>query len=80
MLSDRERIVLRLIASGYTQGQIAYALRIHRRTVEEYCNRVFAKLGAVSSPHAVALGIKSKEISLDEIHDFPRVSVFSTTR
>jgi DNA-binding CsgD family transcriptional regulator len=79
MLSDQERIVLRLIASGYTRGQIAILLgNLSLFTVDEYCRRVFQKLGAASSPHAVALGIKSQQINVEEIASFaPLVPVSS---
>lgn len=70
-LSDQERIVLRLIACGYTEPQIAVMLRISTHAVNCYRRRLFRKLGAVSSPHAVALGLKFSQITTDEVTTFP---------
>jgi len=54
-LSPREREVLGLIASGLTLYQIARRLGMSYGTAQQYRNRAFEKLGAVSSAHAVAL-------------------------
>jgi DNA-binding NarL/FixJ family response regulator len=44
-LSDRERDVLRLLAVGYTNKEIAARLRISVKTVETYKTRAMEKLG-----------------------------------
>nr|WP_042185075.1 LuxR family transcriptional regulator [Kibdelosporangium sp. MJ126-NF4]CEL16498.1 large transcriptional regulator [Kibdelosporangium sp. MJ126-NF4]CTQ90450.1 large transcriptional regulator [Kibdelosporangium sp. MJ126-NF4] len=47
-LSPREQDVARLVASGHTNREIAQALFISRRTVEEYVAKVCRKLKAAS--------------------------------
>lgn len=75
-LSPRERLVLRLIACGYTETQMAALLRLSQNTLSMYRRRVFRKLGAVSSPNAVALGLKSNQITFDEVTSFAALSPF----
>ena len=45
-LSDRERQVAELMASGATNPEIAAALFLSRKTVEHHASRVLAKVGA----------------------------------
>src|SRR6202023_3540615 len=45
MLSDREREVVRLIANGYTNPEIAEQLHVAERTVKTYRARAIEKLG-----------------------------------
>ncbi|MGA8048051.1 MAG: helix-turn-helix transcriptional regulator [Dermatophilaceae bacterium] len=47
-LTPRELQVLRLVADGCTDGQIATALRIQRRTVSKHLEHVYEKLGVHS--------------------------------
>jgi two-component system response regulator FixJ len=47
-LSEREREVLGLIASGLTNKEIGRALDVSPRTVETHRANLFAKLGAES--------------------------------
>ncbi|MEM7476604.1 MAG: response regulator [Planctomycetota bacterium] len=56
-LSDRELQVLRLLASGYLNKQIASELEVGLRTVETYRNRVMSKIGASCFADAVAFAI-----------------------
>ncbi len=58
-LSPREKEVLSLIASGLTLEQAARKLCISVRCADQYRGRAFGKLGAVSSPHAVALALRT---------------------
>lgn len=62
--------MLRLIACGYTELQIAAMLHLAVDTINTYRRRVFRKLGAVSSPNAVALGIKTRQLSVDDVSSF----------
>jgi len=43
-LSDRERLVLKLIAEGYGTKQIADRLCLNRKTIETYRHRIMVKL------------------------------------
>ncbi len=44
-LTPRERDVLRLVAAGYSNGEISEALHLAPGTVKNYLSAVFAKLG-----------------------------------
>jgi DNA-binding NarL/FixJ family response regulator len=54
-LSERERAVLRLIADGQSNKQIARGLSITERTVKFHVTSIFQKLGADNRAQAVAL-------------------------
>jgi DNA-binding NarL/FixJ family response regulator len=55
LLSPRERGVLRLVAAGLSNKQIAQALSISERTVKFHVTAIFNKLGADNRAQAVAL-------------------------
>jgi DNA-binding NarL/FixJ family response regulator len=55
MLSPRERGVLRLVAAGQSNRQIAEALSISERTVKFHVTAIFNKLGADNRAQAVAI-------------------------
>jgi DNA-binding NarL/FixJ family response regulator len=55
LLSPREGGVLRLVAAGLSNKQIAQALKISERTVKFHVNSIFNKLGADNRAQAVAL-------------------------
>ncbi len=57
-LSARERDVLRLLALGYTNQEIAHELVVSIRTVEGHRAHLVAKLGAVSRAELVRLAIR----------------------
>ena len=54
-LSPREREVLRLIATGKSNKEIAAALHVTERTVKFHVTSIFNKLGAENRAQAVAL-------------------------
>jgi predicted ATPase/DNA-binding CsgD family transcriptional regulator len=54
LLTEREREVLRLVAQGQTDGQVAAVLVISPRTVNAHLRSIYGKLG-VSSRHAATL-------------------------
>ena len=54
VLSTRETEVIRLIAAGESNRQIASALVISERTVERHVSNIFAKLGITSRAAATA--------------------------
>jgi LuxR family maltose regulon positive regulatory protein len=60
-LGERELEVLRLIAAGYSNLEIAEQLVIAQSTVKWYINSLYGKLGARSRTHALAL---AKELEL----------------
>jgi DNA-binding NarL/FixJ family response regulator len=55
-LSDRERAVLELMASGATNPEIGEALHISRHTVKEHCSAVYRKLEVRNRTEAVQRG------------------------
>ncbi|HXF97484.1 MAG TPA: response regulator transcription factor [Gaiellaceae bacterium] len=57
-LSPREREILRLLAEGKTQAQIAAALVISPKTVATHIQRVLGKLGVHSRAQAVAVAYR----------------------
>lgn len=59
-LSPREREIARLVAAGYTNGEIAQALGISAWTVATHLRRVFGKLNVRSRAHMVAELIEAK--------------------
>lgn len=54
-LSEREREVLRLVAAGRSNKEIAAALGIAERTVKFHVTSIFDKLGAENRAQAVAV-------------------------
>jgi DNA-binding NarL/FixJ family response regulator len=55
-LSERERAVLELMASGATNPEIGEKLHISRHTVKEHCSAVYRKLGVRNRTEAVQRG------------------------
>jgi predicted ATPase/DNA-binding CsgD family transcriptional regulator len=58
VLTPREVEVLRLIANGRSDREIAHALGVSPRTIQTHVNGVFAKLGANTRAEAVAIAIR----------------------
>ena len=54
-LSEREREVLRLIALGHTNAEIAVQLFLSIRTVESHLTHIYRKVGARSRSHLASL-------------------------
>ena len=63
-LSQREIDVLRLIAAGKSNKEIAARLSITEETVKNHVTHILAKLGANDRTHAVTIGIKRGFIEL----------------
>ena len=63
-LSSREMDVLRLIAVGNANKEIAGQLSITEETVKSHITNILAKLGANDRTHAVTIGLKRGIIEL----------------
>lgn len=63
-LTPREQEVLRLLAQGKTNKEIAQALIISERTVKFHVRSVFARLGATNRTEAVALAAQRGLVEL----------------
>lgn len=61
-LSPRELDVLRLLAEGRSNRQMARDLGITEATVKGYLRELFEKLGASDRAHAVALALRTRLI------------------
>ncbi|MDQ6767211.1 MAG: response regulator transcription factor [Candidatus Eremiobacteraeota bacterium] len=59
-LSARERDVLRLVADGLSNKQIARRLAITERTVKYHINSVMTKLGADNRAQAVGVAVRQR--------------------
>ncbi len=63
-LSSREIDVLRLIAAGNANKEIAAQLSIAEETVKSHVTNILARLGASDRTHAVTLALKRGIIEL----------------
>ena len=63
--SSREIEVLRLIAAGNGNKQIADKLSIGETTVKSHITSILSKLGANDRTHAVTIGLQRGIIELD---------------
>jgi DNA-binding NarL/FixJ family response regulator len=68
-LTERELAVLKLLAEGLHNKQVASRLGISQRTVERHCDNIYAKLGVGSRTEAVVRAISSKLVSVPDDHD-----------
>src|SRR5512138_2239704 len=57
-LSERELEILRLVATGVSNKEIALALNISPNTVKVHLRNVFTKIGAVSRTEATLIAIR----------------------
>lgn len=65
-LTEKERHVLSLFASGSSAPEIAHECRVTEDTVRARLKNIRAKLGARNSAHAVALAVTDGLIDLRE--------------
>ena len=62
-LSDRELLILALVADGRTDNEIAIRLCISAKTVSWYVKEIRARFNARSRTHAVALAMRQGILS-----------------
>ena len=70
-LTERERTILDLVASGYANKEIASELGISERTVKNHMTNILAKLSARDRAHAVRIGIQNSWICRDRWEPVP---------
>ncbi|MFW6150526.1 MAG: response regulator [Chloroflexota bacterium] len=66
LLSDRESKVLRLVALGMSNKEIAEKLYLSERTVKAHLTSIFGKLNVASRSEAIVRGLKWGLVSLDD--------------
>ena len=59
VISNREKDVLKLIAKGYSNVEIAEKLHLSKRTVDGHKARLFDKTGAKNAPNLVMFALKN---------------------
>jgi len=62
-LTDREREIMTLVASGLQSGDIAESLFLSPETVKSHVHNALEKLGAHTRAHAVAIALVTGQIS-----------------
>lgn len=65
VLTHEERRLLALVASGLKHAEIAPKVHKQTKTVQTNLSNLYRKIGAKNAPHAVAMAIKFKWISVD---------------
>lgn len=65
-LNEREYAILRLLAQGCSNSDIAAALCISRSTVKYHLSHIFAKLGVSSRAAAIALAYERRLLAREE--------------
>jgi DNA-binding CsgD family transcriptional regulator len=65
LLTRREREILGMVAMGRGSTWIASDLGVSVSTVETHVRHCLDKLGARNRTHAIALGLREREITLD---------------
>ena len=73
-LTERELDVLRLVAVGMRNSQIAEEMFLTEQTVKNYLRRIFEKLMVESRVEAVVLGIRLGLINIDNDGSSPKLS------
>jgi two-component system, NarL family, response regulator LiaR len=62
-LTERETVVLRLLAQGYSNKQIARSLNNTEKTIKTHVSRILSKLGVQSRTHATLYAIRTGLVS-----------------
>jgi DNA-binding NarL/FixJ family response regulator len=65
-LSPRETEILKYVAEGNGNKQIAYTLKISEQTIKNHVTSILRKLDANDRTHAVVLAIRQGWISVGE--------------
>ena len=71
MLSERELEIIKLIAEGYTNAQIAVVLHISNHTVNTHRKNIMKKLGVNNTAGIVMFAVKSQLVSPNKFRFTP---------
>jgi len=66
-LTGRENEILKLIADGLSNREIAFVLSISESTVENHIHNLYEKLGIARRTQAVALAYQTGVVLIEEI-------------
>ncbi|MFC1981216.1 response regulator [Chloroflexota bacterium] len=69
LLTDREAEVLKLLARGHSNAQMANELSLSRRTVQSHLRNIFNKLEVDSRTRAAIAGLKKGYLVLEDLVD-----------
>ena len=70
-LTDREVEVLRLLARGKANKQIASSLYVSEKTVKAHVSSILMKLGVQSRTQAALYAVRAGLVSIDELGEEP---------
>ncbi len=70
-LTDREAEVLRLLAHGKANKQIASSLYVSEKTVKAHVSSILMKLGVQSRTQAALYAVRAGLVSIDELGEEP---------
>jgi DNA-binding NarL/FixJ family response regulator len=72
LLSEREAEVLRLVALGMSNKEVAEELFLSQRTVKAHLTSVFNKLNVASRSEAIVKGLQWGLVTLENTENRPR--------
>jgi len=78
-ISDREREILRLVATGATNQQIAARLNISINTVKVHLRNIFGKIGAASRTEATLYAVRAGLVPIGQATLAPEPVVVAVT-
>src|SRR5262245_65953089 len=78
-ISDREREILRLVATGATNQQIAQQLNISTNTVKVHLRNIFGKIGAASRTEATLYAVRTGIVSVGQATLAPEAVAVAVT-
>jgi DNA-binding CsgD family transcriptional regulator len=70
-LTDREQEILRLVATGVTNREVAYRLDISVNTVKVHLRNIFGKLGAESRTEATMIAVREGWVPVESTDEAP---------
>src|SRR5436305_6908001 len=65
-ISEREREILRLVATGATNQQIALRLNISVNTVKVHLRNIYSKIGAASRAEATMYAVRTGLVQVSD--------------